>query len=683
MKKIKFIFLTAISMLAFVQKSGAQDDDYSIKKVIGELEFPNEKPMTVDSEKSFAASKNVSSPTSDGTYWIKLETFATGSAVQTVSSKPSDIILILDYSTSMDSDRRSALRTAVQTFLTTIYNNDQVARGVDQTYAGDRVAIITFNSSSSVLYSLQQINSNYQTMYSNFNNDFTTGRNTNPGEALSDAMEQWTSGTDPNRTRAVVVFTDGCPSQHGSYAFDCDYAKTAIDNANTLKSSYGASVYSVGLFTTGTTQWNAIGAYVLDYMNFMSSNFTGVTSTATAGDTYSGNNAGINGSISYSFPTYSNISSLTEARASDMYSDAAEAEAATQGFFFMATQPSALESIFKTIAQQSQGTTNTSLSAATSTVDIVSSSFKLPDGATKNNIKVFTALCTYANADSGTYTFAKEILAPNSNDTYRKYTTSTAYTLEDVDKDIDVEISGNEIKVNGFDYSGNWCGPITQGSSVVGYQGHKVIIMIPIQMNPDAVGGPNVPTNEEGSGVYVNDDDDEPLIPFESPTVSLPVNIYIEKSGLNEGESAKFILERAIIPDDFDEETGDFDALDWNYVSSFFVTNGDHATLSNNNNPMVKIKGLPSTTMENGVQKDLIYRIREDGWSWSYDRDETPQYTVTSKVTNPFTFTNTPKENIDIIVRHAESKATNTFKTGGGATFDDSKTNTRTTNESN
>ena len=87
--------------------------------------------------------------------------------------------------------------------------------------------------------------------------------------------------------------------------------------------------------------------------------------------------------------------------------------------------------------------------------------------------------------------------------------------------------------------------------------------------------------------------------------------------------------------------------------------------------------------MENGVQKDLIYRIREDGWSWSYDRDETPQYTVTSKVTNPFTFTNTPKENIDIIVRHAESKATNTFKTGGGATFDDSKTNTRTTNESN
>lgn len=63
-----------------------------------------------------------------------------------------------------------------------------------------------------------------------------------------------------------------------------------------------------------------------------------------------------------------------------------------------------------------------------------------------------------------------------------------------------------------------------------------------------------------------------------------------------------------------------------------------------------------------------------------YTPDTPPQYTTTSNVTNPFTFSNTKEDNIDVKVRHAESKATNIFKPSvvtGSVKYDDSKTNNR------
>ena len=202
--------------------------------------------------------------------------------------------------------------------------------------------------------------------------------------------------------------------------------------------------------------------------------------------------------------------------------------------------------------------------------------------------------------------------------------------------------------------------------------------MIPIKMNPDAVGGPNVDTNGEGSGIFVNDTDEKPTIDFISPTVSLPVNIYLTKTGLRKGESAKFKIERAPIHenDELDEDGVPVNAS-WSYVSSVFVTKSTDA------DPLVKVRGLPATTTEGtgeaAVQVGYIYKITEEDWSWSYQRDETPQYTVTSKVDNPFTFNNTKILGIEQKVRHAESKVTNLIKPGitKHEKYDDSKVNNR------
>ena len=334
----------------------------------------------------------------------------------------------------------------------------------------------------------------------------------------------------------------------------------------------------------------------------------------------------------------------------------------------------------------------------------------LPANADKTSIKVFTAKCTSANPTTKKYEFATEVQVPNSNDTYNIYNEQgIVVDTKDVDALVDVALgkdnNGNDkIEVTGFDYSNNWCGTVTlNGSTTV--QGHKLIIMIPVKMNPDAVGGPNVETNAPGSGIYIDPDDPAPLITFDSPTVSLPVNIYLEKIGLDPGESAKFKIDRAIIPDEDDWDPSTFEESAWTYVSTVFVTNSPNSKKSKNGNPLIQVRGLPATiTVDKNndgkpdvdpdtgkiIQLGVVYRITEENWAWSYDIDGTddypnPQYTVTSKVDNPFAYSNDKKENIDVIIRHAESKATNVFKAVGedeeNERYDDSKTNNRTKSE--
>ena len=698
MKKIFRILLTVATLLLLAPFVKAQERpaDPSIAGIIGPLEWKDDgSTYTVDNTEAMVGySKVISKPTSDGTYWIKLETFATGTASKVLTSKPSDIILVLDYSTSMNDSygsisRKRALRNAVRAFLTKIHDNDasarEAAQAAGETYPGDRVAIVSFNEDATLRYGLTQISEGYTAMYNSYNDDPPVANYTNPADGLDLAMQQWQSGgsptTDESRTRAVVVFTDGCPSWHYSYVFDSDYVAEAINNANELKSRYGASVYTIGLFDTGDSSWRTLGQSIVDYMNFLSSNFTGVTAACNDYPARPATNTtAINGTVTYSFTDYT---SLAAARAADAYATQAEALAGDSDYFFMASDdPSSLESIFEKVAEQTAGTTNTSLSASTSTVDVVSHSFKLPDGANKNTIKVFTAKCTAANATTKQYSFDTEVLAPWSDDKFDQYVWDEHGNVISVTRNVDVDdaipnnitvdVDNCLIEVEGFDYGNNFCGIITNEQGQPEVHGHKLIIMIPVKMNPNAVGGPNVETNGEGSGIIIKHEgaDDESIIQFESPTVSLPVNLHIEKTGLRPGESAKFKISR--------QAEGD---SGWEYVTSVFVTNGDHADRSDDNNPIVYVRGLPSV---NENEKGFTYKVEEEPWTWSYEPTQ-PQLTNTGKVTNPFTFDNTKRDNIEYSIRHAESKATNTFKTdiAKNVEYDDSKENTGVGREKN
>ena len=122
-------------------------------------------------------------------------------------------------------------------------------------------------------------------------------------------------------------------------------------------------------------------------------------------------------------------------------------------------------------------------------------------------------------------------------------------------------------------------------------------------------------------------------------------------------------------------------------VSSVFVTRHKDQAKEGTNAPITKVVGMPSVDEQN---RPFIYRVREVNWNWAYTLTgikgpdgrgignlTTKSATSTELVSNPFIFVNKKKDNIDYSVRHAESKATNTFKTGETVKYDDSKNNGR------
>ena len=779
MKKIFSIFLTATAALAFAPAVLAQDDWSINGQITPTLSFPIENGVHQASD--FAYSKDISAPQPNGTYWIKLESFSTGSATYIESAAPADIVLVLDVSSSMVNNRityaaptggwtynnvnsggpylvryndryyqvscggeegrryisfragnttrylsgtgttttrpsgtinddtsiytgslyttrLTALKRATCDFIDVIEHNDKYdedgkereINGVKQRL-GNRISIITFSSTATEIVSLRDgelkdVSTTDPTVSTaeylkNRVNGFTNGSGTRPDLGINQANDQFKNYVNATRmkiaSRTVVVFTDGEPypnnnNENYNTAIASALKSKTKDNPETTTEveGYDATVFTVGLFSSTP----ADDSNLWTFMNYMSSNAPKAASMST-----SATDAGFDKTKGY-------------------YKDASAENAD-------------LSAVFTEIAHQSGGS-STSLSAGSSNVDVVSNSFKLPDGTNTTNIqnvvKIFVAKLKEIDAN-GDYVFYTEYMKGHTPDDYVYYPIdedgNISETAQKVDPNISVALEGtNTIKVTGFDYSSCYCGPVYEEGwdpknktwaenrqHVESYQGYKIIIMIPIKMNPDTVGGPNCATNDKGSGIYIHADDKDAFIKYESPTVSLPVNVYIEKRGLEGRESAKFIIESALIPET--ENWKVTDITKWDYVSTVFVTNSPNTVKSKDGYPMVRVKGMPATKVTGyknaagevvaerdethtiPVQKGLIYRITEENWSWSYTPGTAPQYTVTDKIDNPFTYGNTKKDRIDIEVRHSESKATNIFNATGSVRYDDAKKN--------
>ena len=110
MKKIINILFTVTALLAYAPITNAQYGPYSIKGQIQDTYYAEDNPKRlikfpkengVQGNTDFAYSKDISAPFSDGTYWIKLESYSTGAASRIESAAPADIVLVLDYSNSM------------------------------------------------------------------------------------------------------------------------------------------------------------------------------------------------------------------------------------------------------------------------------------------------------------------------------------------------------------------------------------------------------------------------------------------------------------------------------------------------------------------------------------------------------------------------------------------------------
>lgn len=334
----------------------------------------------------------------DGTYTINLSAYATGttSTITEKSGTPLDIVLVIDQSGSMkQSNYIEPLKTAVTGFVNTISAN---AKEYNVTH---RIALVGYASrydSSSKwantglfidgsLYNYQQAGSNTQTTRltsqnykdalvsvndaeGNVTGSITTaiGKISGSGATYMNYGMEMANGVfannsieaDSNRKRIVVVFTDGEPGKSG---YETAIANATLEEAYKTKSTYGATVYTVGLYNRASNN-------VTNFMNYLSSNY----------------------------PNAQNMSQYGS-KAADKY--------------YMTTNNSAeLGKIFENISNDVQNpSTTVTLNAESVMRDVLGAGFTLPDGfdATKDvTIKTVAGSIT----DGKTIVWGEETTGP-------------------------------------------------------------------------------------------------------------------------------------------------------------------------------------------------------------------------------------------------------------------------------
>ena len=193
------------------------------------------------------------------------------------------------------------------------------------------------------------------------------------------------------RQRIVVVFTDGEPGKSG---YESNEANSAIGEAYTTKQTYGAKVYTIGLYSEA-------GNNVTNFMNYLSSNYPNAQSTGYPGRPVSEN----------------------ERKYYQTTDDASE-----------------LENIFTNISQDIQNpSTEVTLDANAVMKDIMGTGFAIPSGYdVSSNVSIQTI--EGSTTDNSNYSWG----------------TVTNVTMSPDGINASVSASGDAIEVTGFDYAANY-----------------------------------------------------------------------------------------------------------------------------------------------------------------------------------------------------------------------------------
>lgn len=338
--------------------------------------------------------------------------------------------------------RREALQQAATNFL------NSVAADATKNNVDHRIAVVGFASNVSPKVDLTNVeNQSGKTAVQNAINGLDADGATNTGDGMGQAakifknqstyQDAYNSG---KRKKVVVLFTDGVPTT--SNYFHEQVANTANGHAKTLKGDK-TTVYTIGVFegANATQQPNAGGSETQKantFMQYVSSNFP------NAARMNSGGVGNING-----------------------------------GYYLTAKNTADLNKIFESISE-SIGESTIQLDGTTQTIDKMSADFKLPNGTSSSNIKVYKV--PYKGKDSA------------GNDTFE--TDESMWTP--ITSGISVGTANDTVTVTGFDYTKDYV-VVKDGTP----QGYKLVVRIPAEYKNEAwFGGNDIESNDIGSGIY-------------------------------------------------------------------------------------------------------------------------------------------------------------------------------------
>ena len=204
------------------------------------------------------------------------------------------------------------------------------------------------------------------------------------------------------RQRIVVVFTDGEPGKSG---YESNEANSAIGEAYTTKQTYGAKIYTIGLYSNADND-------VTNFMNYLSSNYPNAQSTRYPGQPVS------------------------------------ESE---RKYYQTTDDASELENIFTNISQDIQHpSTEVTLDANAVMKDIMGTGFVIPSGYdVSSNVSIQTV--EGSTGDNSNYSWG----------------TVTDVTMSPDGINASVSASGDAIEVTGFDYAANYIATGHNGAKIV------------------------------------------------------------------------------------------------------------------------------------------------------------------------------------------------------------------------
>lgn len=442
----------------------------------------------------------------DGSYKIRMEAFTTGKVTTTTSTTPVDVVLVLDQSGSMaydfngnstnnDTSRRQyAMKQAVNQFI------GAVADKYDAEKSDHRISIVTFGSDASVLQGWTPVSQDgKKTLQGKI-----TGLPGTPSGAtnVDDGMKQAETlmgsgynytGSNTTRQKVVVLFTDGVPTTQSD--FDTTVANGAIQSAKALKDA-GATVYSVGIFNGANPEQlygdkgfdrNSNGSVGSDWSHF---------SFWMIGDIQSYDVPAGNRFLNYISSNYSEASEIGIKNYKSTFLEIGyrgweitrNFNRTSSSYYLTANDSASLSRIFTTISENI-GQASIDLSSSTVVKDIVTPYFTMP--ANTADVKLYTA-------DYNGKSFGMEQPAGS-----------------DVRATIDANT--NTVSVTGFDFNKYY----VADKQHEGTYGKKLIIEFSVQRKPGFVGGNNVPTNGDTSGVYTEKGVSAGL--FDVPKVNVPI----------------------------------------------------------------------------------------------------------------------------------------------------------------
>ena len=394
-------------------------------------------------------------PDGEGNYNLVMEAYVEGSTTTTTSTKPLDIVLVLDVSGSMDdpmgngdsTKRIDALKLAVNAFIDNVAKKNTSTDGtaVDHKisivkFAGDKTAKVGNDTyrDGRYTYNYSQIVENLTTVDATGKEKLTAAVDSlkpagatraDYGMELAQSVLPSSDG-ESNRDKVVVMFTDGSPNS--SNEFEYGVASSAIANSATLKGN-NVKVYTVGIFSDAdsreitakdwNTEWNVSDSNRNNkYMQAVSSNY----------------------------PT----ASLTYGLVKHSWNPGQRAEG---NYYLTATNSTELNNVFKTISN--------SITTAQVTAD---------ENAVLRDTLTDQFVFNGTNASAITVQKAKV-----TGKTGNTYSWGNPENVDGITKDISSD--RKTVTVTGFDYTstGTTGNVITKNGN--DYSGYKLIVTIPIK----------------------------------------------------------------------------------------------------------------------------------------------------------------------------------------------------------